>query len=180
MVSADHYISRAPGRIYHTKGKSDPFDMLSGGCVFIDNASGYLSIKHQWDINTTETLKERLTFEREAQIQGVVIKGYHTDDGLFNTSEFMEELFKNQKNIRFSGAGASHQNGAAERAIKTVVTMARTMLMNAVLICLEDTLSTDLWPMAMDYAVWIYNHIPDMQFGLSAIEIWSRSRFESV
>ena len=24
MVSADHYISRDPGRIYHTKGKSDP------------------------------------------------------------------------------------------------------------------------------------------------------------
>ena len=23
MVSADHYILRAPGRLYHTKGKSD-------------------------------------------------------------------------------------------------------------------------------------------------------------
>ena len=30
MVYADHYISRAPGRIYHTKGKSDPSDMFSG------------------------------------------------------------------------------------------------------------------------------------------------------
>ena len=40
MVSADHYISRAPGMIYHTKGKSDPYDMLSRGCVFIDHASG--------------------------------------------------------------------------------------------------------------------------------------------
>ena len=46
----------------------------------------------------------------------------------------MEELLKNQQKIRFSGAGASHQNGAAERAIKTVVTMARTMLMHAELI----------------------------------------------
>ena len=56
-----------------------------------------------------------------------MIKGYHTDNGIFNSSEFMEELFKKQQKIRFSGAGASYQNGAAERAIKTVVNMARTM-----------------------------------------------------
>ena len=47
MVSADNYISRAPGRLYHTEGKLDPSDMFSGGCVFIDHASGYVSIKHQ-------------------------------------------------------------------------------------------------------------------------------------
>ena len=27
MVSADHYIYQAPGRLYHKKGKSDPSDM---------------------------------------------------------------------------------------------------------------------------------------------------------
>ena len=32
MVSADNYISRAPGRLYHKKGKSDQSDMFSGGC----------------------------------------------------------------------------------------------------------------------------------------------------
>ena len=56
----------------------------------------------------------------------------------------MKELLKKQKKITFSGAGASHQNGAAERTIKTVVTMARTMLMHAVLRCPEDTSSIDL------------------------------------
>ena len=89
----------------------------------------------------------------------------------------MEELLKKQQKVRFSGAGASHQNGAAEGAIKTVVTMTRTMVMHNALRCPEDTLSTDLWPMAMGYAVWVYNRIPDMQYGLSAIEIYSSSRF---
>ena len=69
MMSADHYISRAPGRLYHTKGTSDQSDMFSGGCVFIDHASGYVSINHQVAINTTETVKAKLTFEREAQSQ---------------------------------------------------------------------------------------------------------------
>ena len=143
-MCADHYILRAPGRIYHTKGKSNQYDMFSGGCVFIDHVSGYVSIKHQVAINGTENVKAKLTFEREAQSHGVVIKGYHTDNGIFNSSEFMEELLKKQQKIRFSGAGASHQNGAAERAIKTVITMARTMLMHAALRYPEDTFSTDL------------------------------------
>ena len=93
-MSADHYISRASGRLYHIKGKSDKSDMLSGVCVFIEHASVYLIIKHQVDINTTETVKAKLTFEREAKSQGVAIKGYHTDNGIFNYPEFMEELFK--------------------------------------------------------------------------------------
>ena len=88
-MSEDRYISRAPGRIYLTKGESDQSNMFSGGCVFIDHATGYVSIKHQVAINETETVKEKLTFDREAQSQSVVIKGYHTDNGIINASEFM-------------------------------------------------------------------------------------------
>ena len=72
---ADPYISRAPGRLYHTKGKSYPYEMFSGGCVLIDHASGYVSIKHQVAINSIETVKEKLTFERYSQSHVVVIKG---------------------------------------------------------------------------------------------------------
>ena len=75
---------------------------------FIDHANGYVSIKRQVAINATETVKTKLTFERENQGQGVVIKGYHTGNGIFNYSEFMVELLKNQQNISFSGSGASH------------------------------------------------------------------------
>ena len=154
--------------------------MFSGGCVFIDHISVYVIIKHQVAINNTESVKAKLTFEREAQSQGVVIKVYHTDNGIFNASSFMKNLLKQQQKIRFSGAEASHQNGAPERSIKMVATMETTMLMHAALRCPEDTLSTDFWPMEMQYYVWVYNQIPDMQSGLSAIEIWSRLIFEPV
>ena len=76
---------------------------------------------------------------------------------------------KKHQKIRFGGAGASHQNGPAERAINMGVTIARTMLMHAALRCPEDTLSTDICTMAMDYYVWVYNKIPNMQSVLSAI-----------
>ena len=143
--------------------------MFSVGCVFIYHFSVYVNIKHQVAINATETVKAKLTFEREARIQGVLIKGYYTDNGIFNSSEFMDELLKKQQKIRFSGSGASHQNGSAERTIQTVVSMARIMLMHAALRCPEDSFSTYLWPMAMDYAVWVYNWTPDMQSRFSAM-----------
>ena len=33
----------------------------------------------------------------DAQNQGVMIKGYQTDNGISNASEFMEEMFNNHK-----------------------------------------------------------------------------------
>ena len=63
--------------------------MFSWECVFIEHASGYVIINHQVAINTTETVKSKLTFERESQSQGEVIKGYHTDNDIFNALEFM-------------------------------------------------------------------------------------------
>ena len=86
MVSIYHNILRALGRLYHTKGKSDPYEMFSCGCVFIDHIIGYVIINHQVAINATENIKEKLTFEREAQSHGVVIKVYHTDNGIFYDS----------------------------------------------------------------------------------------------
>ena len=67
-----------------------------------------MMIKHQVSINSTETVKAKLTFDREDKNQGVMINIYHTDNEIFNTSKFMEELLKKQQKLRFSGAGASH------------------------------------------------------------------------
>ena len=50
----------------------------------IDHADGYMSINHQAAITTTETIKAKPTFDREDQIQGVLIKVYHTDNVIFN------------------------------------------------------------------------------------------------
>ena len=78
-------------------------------------------------------------------------------------------MLKNQQKIKFSGSGALNKNGEGESAIKTVVTMARTMLMHNEFRCTEEKMSTYLWKMAMDHAVCIYNWISDMQDGLTTI-----------
>ena len=48
-----------------------------------------MGIKDQVAINTTETVKDKLKFERESQIQGVVINGHRAKNGVFNDSDFI-------------------------------------------------------------------------------------------
>ena len=50
-------------------------------------------------------------------------------------------------------------NGSAERAIGTVTRMARAMLMHLQLHW-PDEYDTSLWPMALSYACFLYNHAP--------------------
>ena len=68
-----------------------------------------------------------------------MIKVHHNDNVIFDNSKFMDDMLKNQKEIRFSGAGTSHQNGVAESTINIVVTMKSAILMQAGMICHKDT-----------------------------------------
>ena len=115
-----------------------------------------MSIKHQVAINSTETVKAKLTFERENKSQGLIINVYHTDNEIFNTSKFMEELLKKQQKLRFSGAGASHQNGACSRAHYQDSGRYDKCHIDASLDDMSQGHIIHLfWPMEMYYAVWI-------------------------
>ena len=58
-------------------------------------------------------------------------------------------MFKRKLKIRFSGSDAKHKNGAAELAIKTVVTMEITMLVHTAIRYPNDSFSTDICLMEM-------------------------------
>ena len=90
----------------------------------------------------------------------------------------MEDLLKKNQNTILSDTGVSHQYGSEENTIRIMVTMDRTMLRYAALICPNNKFYSDIWQMEMDYALWIYNWIHNMQYGLSAIKMCPRSRFE--
>ena len=158
----------------------DPSETFSGVCLFVDHASSFMSIKHQVAVNVIETVKAKQTFNRDDQNQGAEIKGYHTDNRVFNAPNFIECLLNMHKNIQFCVSGASHQNGAAESAIKTLVTMGKTMLIHTVIRFIEENFPTDICSMAIQYDVCIYNQIHEIHPGLSAIEICSKLRFDLV
>ena len=157
-VSMDQYESSVRGRRLETKGREREDRKFCGGTLFYDHASGRIFVHHQSSLSAYESILAKDAFEREAALCGFTIRKYRTDNGIFTAKDYRESLAEGQTSTR-SGVGAHHQNGVAEANIGRVQRMARTMLLHLRLHWPEE-FSPDLWPFALDYAVYIYNHVP--------------------
>ena len=177
-VSIDHYESKVLGRLKNSKGKEASSLQNVGGTIFVDHASGFVYVSHQSAINALQTIKAKQLFEREARSCGVVINTYRGDNGIFRSQEFRSELESRFQTISFSGVGAHHQNGVAERAIRTIVESARTMMLHA-LLHWPDEVDMSLWPFAMDYAVYLYNRMPNKDTGVAPLELFCGSKLDA-
>ena len=83
----------------------------------------------------------------------------------------LKDLNNRGQMIKYSGVGVHHWNDVAERAIQTISESARAMLLHAVIHWPEE-MTLDLWPMAMDYAVNLWNHIPRKDSGIAPLELF--------
>ena len=176
-VSVDQYIVSEKGRLYTSFGREHNNERFSGGTIYVDHASGKIFAHHQVSTNAGETLMGKRIFEREAHQNGFRIKKYHGDNGVFVSEEFRQDcLLKNQL-LDLSGVGAHHQNGRAERAIRTITSLARAMLIHSALHW-STAHDLSLWPMAMDHAIWIWNRLPGND-GLSPEEKFSGQKVSS-
>ena len=84
----------------------------------------------------------------------------------------MQEIENNGQIISSCGVGAHHQNAHAERAIRTVLTTARALMLHAILRWPQHT-KTDYWPMATQHASYLNNILPLQSCGFSPMEILS-------
>lgn len=177
-VSVDHFICSTKGRLYTSRAKTADHEMFKGGCIFVDHASKYIHVEHQVGMSSHETLKSKLKFETSVADFGVSIQNYLTDNSTaFRNAEFTQELSTFRQTLNFAGVGAHHHNGVAERGIQTIMSMSRTILLHAA-IRWPDVSDPQLWPMAVDHAVYVYNRIPDPHTGLSPIDILSGVKWQ--
>ena len=97
-------------------------DKFEGGCILVDNASGYIHMEfHSWG-NSHETLRSTRTFEQLRTSHRVVPQNYISDGGVTFTGEaFQEHLKEFHQTLRVSAPGAHHSNGIAERNISTIM-----------------------------------------------------------
>jgi len=105
--------------------------MYKGGCIFVDHASGLLYVHHQVGFSATETLTGKQQFENWAYNHGVLVAFYMTDNGTFGAKEFVDAIIARGQQVKYCGVGAHHQNGVAERSIRTVSNMALVMMLHA-------------------------------------------------
>ena len=173
-VACDQFEVKKRGRLFKTGGKEKVADKFSGGTIFVDVATGYTRVYFQVSLGANETIAAKNAFEREAQSFGIAVWNYRTDNGIFSKEDFLAEIDKAEQRITLSGVGAHHQNGVAERAIRTVVTKTRTMLLHTQLRWPEHT-PTELWPMAMQHATMLLNIIPNVNESLSPEEKFAKA-----
>ena len=141
----------------------------------MDHMSGYIHIGHQLGFSTSETLRVKQDYERYCLDHGVVVDMYLADNGVFKANKFVAHIREHNQRLRFCGVNAHHQNGVAERSIRTVSDMARAMMLHAS-IRWKDGIDSTLWPMATDYAAYIYNHMPDRN-GIAPADLFTGSQF---
>ena len=180
-VSVDQFESTVRGRLLEQSyGKERSSLMYSGGTIFVDHASSFIFVQMQVGLTGHETVRAKHKFESLAKSNGIHINKYHGDNGIFKDAEWKSHLEKHYQTMDYSGVGAHHANGKAERAIQTIMNAARAMLIHS---CIHWPGETDinLWPFAVKYAAYIWNHLPDPKSEHSPEEIfYSSSRNKDV
>ena len=173
QVSTDQYVCGKPGRLPHTKGKERPSEQYHGGTIFYDHASSFIWISHQVTLSAAATVMSKHDFERFARSHGVTVKSYRADNHPYSLTTFLDDIEMLDQEITFSGVGAHHQNGASERTLQTICTWARALMMNQ-LLHWPDQYNTNLWPFALEHAVYIWNNLPKGRNGLTPLELFTK------
>jgi hypothetical protein len=176
-VSVDIYCSSTPGRLPHTFGKEKTSLQYTCGAIFVDHATRLIHNTHQHSTTTAESVLSKHLFEDYCDSFGVHIKEYVTDNNPFHGTDWVDDCKNQRQNHKFSGVGAHHQN-YAERNIQSIFNMARAMLIHFAMHWPQAS-ATNLWPFAVDHAIYIWNHLPSSSHKLSPIELFTKTKFHN-
>jgi hypothetical protein len=110
-----------------------------------------------------------------AREEGFKMNSYHSNNRIFAATEFKDHCNHHQMKYSFSGVGAKHQNGIAERNIKTVAQWARANMLHLAN-SWPQCAHSKYWPQAIEYATWVFNKLPNMESKISPDELWSGVR----
>ena len=71
------------------------------------------------DLSRDSTLDDKNAYERLLQSFGHKVLAYHADNGRYAESTFVNDAKDEAQRITHCGVGSHHQNGIAERRIRT-------------------------------------------------------------
>ena len=75
-----------------------------------------------------------------------------------------------------AGVGTHHHKRVAEKAIQTIMSIAKTMMLHSAVHGLEVS-DPSLWPMAVQYPTYLYNKVPDPSTGLCPDDLFTKTRW---
>lgn len=148
IVSVDTMTSPTPGLIAQMAG------FLTSKCcrcatTFVDNHSGFSCVHLQKTQTAKETLEGKELFKRKVSLLGVSIEHCHSDNGIFSAKAWREDCAKKRQGVSRSSVNAHFQSGIAERCIRELQELARTVLLHAKSRW-KEAVNTHLWPCASE------------------------------
>jgi hypothetical protein len=160
-VSVDILTSPTPGFIAQLTGTLTS-RRYNHAAVYVDQATGYGYIHLQKSVSEEETLAGKLAFEQLCSRYNIEVKAYHADNDIFAANAWKQSCIDKGQALTFAGVGAHHQNGIAERRIRLLQDMARTMLIHAHSRW-PEAITTHLWPYAVRMANDALNATPNIK-----------------
>ena len=127
--------------------------------VLVDQALkvGYVLLQKSAD--AIETVEAKLVHELLMRSLGIEVKAYHADNGVSRAHKWVSASAEQNQRLTFAGVNAHYQNGVAERRIREIQEMARTMMVHANRRW-PSCFSTMLWSYVIRMANNIYNNTP--------------------
>ena len=128
--------------------------------VFIDHATRYKWIHFMNDVETDTVLNQykklhlKIKSAREHIGTLNVMKTFKSDCAtVFKDEKFRKYVMENGTSIEYATPHEHHQNGIAERAIRSIREMGMSMMIHA-------KVPKHLWPYAFRHAVYLLNRLP--------------------
>lgn len=174
VVGVDQLISSTPGLVGQMRGALTR-KRYTVSTVFVDHFSGLSYVHLQTTTATESTIEAKKAFERFAKVHGVIIRHYHADNHIFDSKAFVAEVQRCGQSISYCAVNAHHQNGRAEKKIRDLQELARTMLLHARQRW-PTAITANLWPFAIRMANDVSNLTPILRQGqhVSPIELFSQ------
>jgi hypothetical protein len=124
--------------------------------LFVDHKTRLVYPSFQESKTASEACRSKCDYETFAKRYNVTIDSYHADNGAFRSEAFQKSIDHNSQKLSFSGVNAQWQNGLIERSNRTLCAAARSILNHAISRW-KKTITTELWPFAIQHAATIYN-----------------------
>ena len=132
----------------------------------------------QQHLNTHEALKAKQDINLKCMDAGVIHLEYISGNGTgFTSKSYTAHLSNFFKIQQFAGVHSHHHKGVAEKAIKTIMPIARSMMLHSA-IHWPEVSHPSLWPMAVQYATYIFNKVPDPSTGLCPDNLLTKTRWK--
>jgi hypothetical protein len=149
--------------------------------IYLDQASRLSHVCLQKTATAEETLLGKEVFEVHARERSATIQACHAachaDNKIFKAHKWAMACRGRGQSLTFAGANAHHQNGIAERRIRILQELARTMLVHGNKRW-PKAVTNNLWPYALRIANDVLIETPLMQNKekLSPHQLFSNTR----